>query len=75
MQRQYSYNPPNEDLINAVVLLTTYLFADTQEDRRKRAVIDAADTRHVTLARRHQSSPSATRQEIERAKEMLQAAV
>ena len=28
MQRQYTYNPPNEDLINAVVLLATYLFAD-----------------------------------------------
>lgn len=28
MQRQYSYNPPNEDLVNAVVLLATYLFAD-----------------------------------------------
>ena len=27
LQRQYAYNPPNEDLVNAVVLLTTYLFA------------------------------------------------
>ena len=33
LQQQYSYyNPPNDDLVNAVSLLTTYLFAETSED-------------------------------------------
>ena len=36
MQRHYSYNPPNEDLINAVVLLVTYLFADPPNSRKNR---------------------------------------
>ena len=32
LQQQYSYyNPPNDDLVNAVSLLTTYLFAETSE--------------------------------------------
>mmetsp|Transcript_7764 Transcript_7764/g.31457 ORF Transcript_7764/g.31457 Transcript_7764/m.31457 type:complete len:880 (+) Transcript_7764:122-2761(+) len=28
MQRQYSYNPPSDDLVNAVNLLVTYLYAE-----------------------------------------------
>ena len=33
LQQQYSYYyPPNDDLVNAVSLLTTYLFAETSED-------------------------------------------
>ena len=34
MQRQYSYNPPNEDLVNAVVLLVTYLLAEVPGNKR-----------------------------------------
>ena len=31
MQRQYSYNPPSDDLVNAVNLLVTYLYAEPDD--------------------------------------------
>jgi hypothetical protein len=48
MQRPYSYDPPNEDLINAVVLLVTYLFAEVpggNTDMNKRGGQGATSSR------------------------------
>lgn len=35
MQRQYSYNPPSDDLVNAVNLLVTYLYAEPEMGGKK----------------------------------------
>lgn len=75
MQRQYSYNPPNEDLINAVVLLTTYLFADTPggSSKKEQSLTPRTPATSHSRASPHQSSPLGnSAREIERAKEMLQ---
>ena len=37
MGRQYAYTPPNEDLVNAVCLLVTYLFSDAPGQSAKDA--------------------------------------
>ena len=74
MQRQYAYNPPNEDLVNAVVLLTTYLFADAPGESVDEGLQPHSPSSRSTPRRAAPGGDERenAKEDVRRSKEMLQ---